>query len=189
MILVPLALLGCSGDGQSTPTNPPATADPPATAVSVATSPSSTAVPGDVVVPVGFEQVALTVTNADGVVCTLCLWRAETAAQRRQGMMGVTDLGGADGMVFVYADPVVNQFWMSGTPMALDIAWFDTAGALVSTARMKPCLSGPLEACARYAAAGAYTLAVELPAGRLEELGIGAGSVATLGVEIGCDTP
>ena len=103
------------------------------------------------------------------------------------GLMGVTDLGGADGMVFVYDAARTNQFWMRDTPMPLDIAWFDDAGVFVSSATMTPCLTGPDADCARYGAAAPYTAAVELPAGGLAELGIGPGSVLALDAGAGCD--
>jgi uncharacterized membrane protein (UPF0127 family) len=136
------------------------------------------------VTPVGFELVAATVTDADGTVCELCLWEAATPEQRQTGLMGVTDLGGADGMVFVYDAARTNRFWMRATPLPLDIAWFDDAGRFVSSATMTPCLSGPEADCARYGATTAYTAAIEVPAGRLAQLGIGPGSVLTLGA--GC---
>ncbi len=138
--------------------------------------------------PQGFELAPARVTLADGTVCELCLWQATTRAQRRRGLMGVTDLGPADGMVFVYDEPNASSFWMRATPMALSIAWFDAAGAFVSAAEMEPCLDGPDSACARYAAAAPYTAAVELPAGRVGELGFGPGSVLELGAGAGCST-
>ena len=101
--------------------------------------------------------------------------------------MGVTDLGAADGMVFVYDAARTNQFWMRDTPMPLDIAWFDDAGGFVSSATMTPCLTGPDADCARYGAAAAYTAAIEVPAGGLAELGIGPGSVLALDAGAGCD--
>ena len=49
-------------------------------------------------------------------------------------------------------------------------------------------LTGAADDCPRYGAAAPYTLALELPTGRLTELGIGSGSVAVLGDGPGCDT-
>jgi hypothetical protein len=137
--------------------------------------------------PEGFDRQAATLTLGDGTVCELCLWRAATAAQRGRGLMGVTDLGEADGMVFVYEAPVNNRFWMGDTPLPLSIAWFDAAGAFVSADEMTPCLTGPDASCARYGAAAAYQYALELPAGAIDELGVGAGSVLALGEGSGCD--
>lgn len=139
--------------------------------------------------PEGFELGAARVTLADGTACELCLWQAVTPEQRRRGLMGVTDLGPADGMVFVYDTPSSSPFWMRDTPMALGIAWFDGAGAFVSAAQMEPCVDGSDADCPRYPAAGPYTAALELPAGEVEALDIGAGSVLELGAGDGCGSP
>ncbi len=128
------------------------------------------------VVPTGFDQTAAVVTLADGTVCELCLWVADTDVDRARGLMGVTDLGGADGMVFVYTEPTSGNFWMKDTVMPLTIGFFAADGAFVSATDMEPCTEANPALCARYAPAGPYTHAVEVPAGRLEELGIGPGS-------------
>jgi uncharacterized protein len=126
--------------------------------------------------PVGFDQTAAEVTLADGTVCELCLWVADTPAERSRGLMGVTDLGGADGMVFVYDAPTQGQFWMRNTVMPLSIGFFAADGSFVSSTDMQPCLEGPDSACARYGATGEYTAAIEMPLGDLAELGIGPGT-------------
>jgi uncharacterized membrane protein (UPF0127 family) len=90
--------------------------------------------------------------------------------------MGVTDLGGADGMVFRFASPVTTQFWMRDTVMPLSIAFYGADGSFVSAADMEPCLTGPADACARYGATGPYVNAIEVPEGGLPELLMTAGS-------------
>ena len=106
----------------------------------------------------------------------MCLWAAVTAADQGRGLMGVTDLGGADGMVFRYSSPVATQFWMRDTVMPLSIAFFAADGSFVSATDMEPCLTGPADACARYAAAGPYVNAIEVPKGGLEALLMTPGS-------------
>jgi uncharacterized membrane protein (UPF0127 family) len=138
------------------------------------------------VVPAGFELAPAEVTGSDGTVCELCLWVAESAAQRQRGLMGVTDLGPADGMVFVYDGPASGQFWMFGTPMPLSIAFFAQDGSFVSSTDMEPCVTGPQAACARYSAAGPYVAAIEVPQGGFAELGIGSGSRLALFSGDGC---
>ncbi len=128
------------------------------------------------VVPDGFATEAAEVTAADGEVCALCLWVAATQEERARGLMGVTDLGGADGMVFVFGEPTQGPFWMRGTPTPLSIAFFAGDGSFVSATDMVPCLEGPASACALYDAAAPYTDAIEVFAGGLDELGIAAGS-------------
>jgi len=114
--------------------------------------------------------VAGRVTAADGATCDVCLWLAETAVEQSRGLMGVTDLGGADGMVFHYLSPVTSQFWMRDTPMPLSIAFFAADGSFVSSTDMEPCLTGPDADCARYAPGGPYVNAVEVAQGGLDAL-------------------
>lgn len=139
--------------------------------------------------PEGFELAPAEVTLPDGTVCELCLWVAESSAQRRRGLMGVTDLGPADGMVFVYAGPASGQFWMFGTPMPLSTAFFAADGGFVSSTDMEPCVTGPPAACPRYSAAGPYVAAIEVPQGGFAELGIGRGSRLALFTGDSCPEP
>ena len=55
--------------------------------------------------------------------------------------MEVTDLGDAEGMLFVFDDEAVHRFYMWQTPMPLDIAFFAADGTFVGTAAMEPCLA------------------------------------------------
>jgi uncharacterized membrane protein (UPF0127 family) len=133
---------------------------------------TSTVPPATVVgvVPTGFDTVAGRVTAADGSTCDVCLWAARTADQRARGLMGVTDLSGADGMVFRFGAETTSQFWMRDTPTPLSVAFFGADGMFVSSADMSPCVDGPATACSRYAAAGPYTDAVEVALGELPSL-------------------
>ena len=104
------------------------------------------------------------------------LWAAVTAEQRQQGLMGVTDLSGADGMIFRWDEPYTGQFWMRDTPTPLSIAFYAADGSFVSSADMTPCLDGPDADCARYPAAGPYTSAIEVAQGALPGILAGPGS-------------
>ncbi len=156
-----------------------ATTDVPAPTASSTTdaAPTTEAAPTTTgVVPEGFETVAGRVTAADGATCDVCLWSARTAEESARGLMGVTDLGGADGMVFRFGSVVTTQFWMRDTVMPLSIAFYAEDGSFVSATDMEPCLTGPADACARYAAAGPYVNAIEVPKGGLEQLLMTPGS-------------
>lgn len=140
------------------------------------------------VAPEGFTAVIATITSSAGATCEVCLWLADTPDERGRGLMGVTDLAGAAGMVFVFGGPVVESFYMYRTPTPLSIAWFDETGSYVSSADMVPCLDVPPEECPRYAADRAYTTAVEVPAGGLDALGIGPGATIELSPDTGSTT-
>jgi uncharacterized protein len=128
------------------------------------------------VAPAGFDTVAGLVTAADGTTCEVCLWAALTADQHARGLMGVTDLSGADGMVFRFGGETTSPFWMRDTPTPLSVAFFGADGMFVSAVDMTPCVDGPAAACARYAAAGPYTDAVEVALGTLPGLLMTPGS-------------
>jgi len=120
----------------------------------------------------GFSQVAATITGEDGTVCEVCLLAAETDEQRARGLMEVTDaeLGGYDGMLFVYPDEVAGSFWMRNTPLPLSIAYFTGEGELVSTVDMEPC--DDVDSCPNYPPDGPFRLALEVPQGELAAVGV-----------------
>jgi uncharacterized membrane protein (UPF0127 family) len=138
--------------------------------------------PGDperVLLP-GFSEVAITVDPpGEGGLLAWCLLAAITAEQRSRGLMEVTDLQGYPGMAFLYDEPVENAFYMRNTPMPLSIAWIDGDGTLVSTADMVPCEDR--EGCPTYPPGGPYRTAIEVPQGRLGDLGITEGAIVTVG--------
>lgn len=120
-----------------------------------------------------FAARSVRITSSAGRSTTGCVLVADSRGKRSQGLTGVTDLEGRLGMVFVYDADSRDRYWMKDTPMPLSIAWFDAAGAFVSSADMDPCLTGD---CPNYGAAAPYRYALEVPQGRLPALGIGAGA-------------
>jgi uncharacterized membrane protein (UPF0127 family) len=118
--------------------------------------------------------VAATATAADGTVCELCLWLADDGDLRARGLMFVTDLGGADGMLFRYPGPTTAAFWMKNTVMPLSIAFFDESGAFLDAFDMDPCTADP---CTTYPTPPDFVDAIEVPQGGLEALAMTPGSV------------
>jgi len=120
----------------------------------------------------GFSEVKATIADPSGRTCEVCLLAATTEAQRQRGLMEVTDrsLGGYDGMVFRFPADDQGAFWMRNTPMPLSIAYFDRSGALVSSTDMAPCADSP--SCPDHPASGPYRAALEVPQGRLVDLGV-----------------
>lgn len=181
--LIGWSLLGRGGDDDAAPTSVGVTIDDPTTATGLAPGTTATTGPdglgegtGAEVAGrsplAGFGQVAATITAGDGTVCEVCLLAAEDDEQHARGLMEVTDedLGGYDGMLFIYSGPKDGAFWMRNTPMPLSIAYFDQDGALISTADMSPCSDSPT--CPSYPADSPFTYALEVPQGRLDEVGV-----------------
>src|SRR5438552_3870175 len=113
---------------------------------------------------VGFGETGFSVTDASGTR-QFCGALAGTDAQRARGLMGRSDLGGYDAMVFQFAQTTTEPFSMRNTRTPLSIAWFDGGGRFVSATDMEPC---PDRAgCPEYAAARPYQWAVEVRRGGL----------------------
>jgi uncharacterized membrane protein (UPF0127 family) len=130
--------------------------------------------------PVGFDLGAATIETAAGDVLELTLWVADTADERHRGLTGVTNLGAAAGMLFLFDVEGTPRFHMSQTPMPLDIAFFNANGDFVSGAAMDPCLDQASSRCERYSPDAPVQAAIELPRGSLNVLGIDEGSSLTL---------
>ncbi len=141
----------------------PASAGPAST-----TAAASTALPSIAGAPNGFGSVAVRLTEPGGQVCERCLLLAETVEQRRRGLMGVTSLGGYDGMAFRYDAPTSTSFWMRDTVLPLSIGFYDAAGALLDRAEMDPCTTAN---CPSFAPGTPFSIAIEVAQGSLDELG------------------
>jgi uncharacterized membrane protein (UPF0127 family) len=96
---------------------------------------------------------------------------AESPESRRQGLMGVDDLGSLDGLLFSYAAPIGATFHMRGVPIPLDIAFFDGDGRLLAVLRMAVCEAEP---CRSYTAPAPIRWAIETEVGGLSDVGAGA---------------
>lgn len=95
--------------------------------------------------------------------------------------MGVTELVGVDGMLFVFVegdftDPVeqsdpfgVVGFYMLHTLIPLDIWYFDHDGKVVDMLTMEPCQSEP---CRTYFASDPFHYALETEVGRIDSTGV-----------------
>jgi uncharacterized membrane protein (UPF0127 family) len=174
--LAGLALVGCSSGPDASRSTAPALASvAPGFPSTPGSSPGSTGAPGDTSTPGGFRAVVVHVRRPDGGVESYCVWLATTEAERAEGLMSVTSLGGADGMLFRFGGDQSSQFWMKDTVLPLSIAFFDEGGRFVSATDMDPCPAGS-STCPTFGAADPYADALEVEQGRLAALGIGEGA-------------
>jgi uncharacterized membrane protein (UPF0127 family) len=118
-----------------------------------------------------FEVIEVTVGGEAWAVAL-----ADTPALRSQGLMGVIDLGGLDGMLFSWPGDTASGFWMKDTLIPLDVAFFSVDGSLVDLLSMVPCEEDP---CPSYRSSGAYRFALEAPLG-----GFKAFDPAALGLDL-----
>jgi uncharacterized protein len=164
-------LAGCSGDASPSDSSEVVTvgsAGPGQADITIASSPGRQ--------PEGFTTVTARITDADGEVCEVCVWLADTPEERGRGLMEVTDLGAAAGMVFEFDEPTVGVFYMFQTPTPLSIAWFAPGGDHVSSTDMAPCLAAGAGDCPLYSPGIEYDLALEVFEGGLDALGVGPGA-------------
>ena len=130
----------------------------------------ATAAPAVEGVPVSF--VSMTADGADRHEA--CLLLADSEEEREQGLMGVTDLEGFNGMLFEFPSEEPRGFWMRNTPMPLSIAFYDAEGRFVSSHDMTPC--GDRDDCPVTTSTGPAKFAVEVPLGELSPRGMVEGS-------------
>lgn len=113
--------------------------------------------------PEGFALVGATLTDADGTTRSITLWSAATVEQRALGLMNVTDIGEADGMLFTFDTEEDHEFFMWQTPMTLEIAYFGDDGRLVGSEEMTPCLADDSSRCLRFSPGVGFRYAIEWP--------------------------
>ncbi len=128
-----------------------------------------------------FGTVLVELAPASGEVLELCLLDAETQEQRNQGLKGVTDLDGHDGMLFRWDADTAGNFVMIDTVTPLTISWWSADGTYVGGTDMEPCTEANGDDCLRHNPGATYRYAVEVFQGELPE----AGPEATLEPRIG----
>ncbi len=90
---------------------------------------------------------------------------ADTSSLRARGLMGVSDFGDVDGMIFTWAGELVTSaFTMRDTLVPLTIVFFDPEGSMVGSFDMIPCTADP---CPSYQAQAPYAFAIEFPQGQV----------------------
>lgn len=82
----------------------------------------------------GFPLTNIAIKTANGDELSLIVEVAKSSRQRSQGLMGRQKLTDSDGMLFMWPDTAIRQFWMKNTPLSLDILFFDAKGTLVHIA-------------------------------------------------------
>lgn len=128
----------------------------------------------------GVDEAALRVATPGGGEQVSCVLVADTDDERARGLMEVTDLGEHAGMAFLFEDDTTSGFWMRNTPMPLTIAFYDAEGRFVAADDMEPCADSP--DCPSYPPPSRpYRVAIEVPKGQAEALGLVPGSVARVG--------
>ncbi|MGH8371982.1 MAG: DUF192 domain-containing protein [Gammaproteobacteria bacterium] len=95
---------------------------------------------------------------------------ADTEASREHGLMFRTHLAADHGMLFIYPDAQIRNFWMKNTLIPLDILFFDANARLINiSAETPPC---KIADCPTYASTVPARYVLELKAGTATRLHI-----------------
>ena len=113
----------------------------------------------------------------EGVTFTVDL--AITPEERARGLMGRERLDDSQGMLFIYQTDATPAFWMQGMLIPLDIVWIDADGVVSGIEREAPPVPSTIEPPLYYPP-HSIRYVLEINAGRAREVGIVAGSRATL---------
>lgn len=137
-------------------------------------------------------QVVLT-SNAKSVAVTAEV--ASTSNERAQGLMCREYVSAGTGMLFAYESDRTNGFWMKNTYVPLDILYIDSSRAIVDRISMSPCPRDDLSdsdwevkcatEAANYVPKSSWRYTLELPAGWLDQQGLG--DIAVTGGSVSWD--
>lgn len=106
---------------------------------------------------------------------------AETGQQQSRGLGGRRGLKPGQGMLFLYPDKGIRNFWMKGMLISIDILWLDNNRIVHIEHRVPPPRPGtPLSALPTYAAPAAANGVLEIAAGRAAQLGLRVGDFARM---------
>ena len=92
---------------------------------------------------------------------------ADNDSSRERGMMQRTGFPARTGMLFVFDEATMQQFWMGNTPLALDLVFIDADSAIVNFAKYAvPFSNAPLTSD------GPAQFVLEMPAGWVDLNGV-----------------
>ena len=107
---------------------------------------------------------------------TFNLELALTEPARRKGMMGRKKLAKNAGMLFAFESERLRRFWMKDCHIPLDVIYLDKQGRIVAIRTMPPPdPDTPDHQLPRYSSRWPAQFAIELRAGRAEQLGLTEG--------------
>jgi uncharacterized protein len=100
---------------------------------------------------------------------------ADTENARERGLMFRTHLAADHGMLFIYPDAQIRNFWMKNTLIPLDILFFDAHKRLINvSADTPPCGTAN---CPTYSSAAPARYVLELNPGLAKKFGFKPGVV------------
>ncbi|MBR1403398.1 MAG: DUF192 domain-containing protein [Treponema sp.] len=111
----------------------------------------------------------LILTNADGKEITVKAEIASTFAERQNGFMFRQTIPDGTGMLFIFEEEQILDFWMKNTPHPLSIAYIDKNGRIRDILDMTPF------SLANVTSSTKVLYALEVPQGWYEKVGVRVG--------------
>ena len=110
----------------------------------------------------------------------LTLDAALTGEQHAQGLMNRPKMGENEGMIFIFPDSRIREFWMKNTLIDLDIAYISSEKKIIDIQTMKAVTSVMQTNIPTYPSKGPAQYAVEMNAGWFKKNGFPVGTVLKL---------
>lgn len=89
---------------------------------------------------------------------------AETPEKQKRGLSEHASIPKNSGMLFIFPDEKIREFWMKNTTIPLEIMFIDTKGRINEITEMKPCAPN-VSSCPIYISKEPARFAVEVNAG------------------------
>lgn len=89
---------------------------------------------------------------------------AKTPEELKKGLMNRSTLEKSSGMLFVFPDEKIREFWMKNTLIPLEIMFIDTKGRINEITAMEPCVAD-VKTCQVYTSKEPARFAIEVNAG------------------------
>lgn len=102
---------------------------------------------------------------------------ANTPEKRATGLMNRESIPANSGMLFIFEDESIQEFWMKNTLIPLDIIWIDTNSKIVDIKQAEPCTKDP---CAIYTPSKEARYALEINQSQASRNNIEIGDSVTL---------
>lgn len=101
---------------------------------------------------------------------------ADTPEKQKQGLSRRASIPKNFGMLFIFPDEKIREFWMKDTLIPLEIMFIDTKGRINEITAMKPC-AADTETCPIYTSKAPARFAIEVNAGLTERARIIEGDI------------
>jgi len=100
---------------------------------------------------------------------TIFAWIADDEEKRALGLMHIKKLEENEGIIFIFEDEGIHQFWMKNTYLPLDILFIDKNLKIIDIQSMEPC---NMNECILYSPPRSIKYAIEVERGFCTRNGI-----------------